>query len=49
MLEHLEPNSLVLLIDEYDAPLLHHYNQEQELERCKGLMEQLFSAVKKPR
>ena len=46
MLEHLEPNSLVLLIDEYDAPLLHHYNQEQELERCKGLMEQLFSAVK---
>ena len=46
MLEHLEPNSLVLLIDEFDAPLLHHYNQEQELERCKGLMEQLLSAVK---
>ena len=46
MLVHLQLNSLVLLIDEYDAPLNHRYNQEQELERCKDLMSQLFSAVK---
>ena len=46
MLEQLAFNSLVLLIDEFDAPLLRHYNQEQELARCKDLMDQLFSAVK---
>ncbi len=46
MLVQLESNSLVLLVDEFDAPLIHHYNQEQELERCQGLMRQLFSAVK---
>ena len=46
MLAQLKPNSLVFLIDEFDAPLLSRYDQEQELERCKGLMEQLLSAVK---
>ena len=46
MLVQLQPNSLVLLIDEFDAPLNHRYNQEQELESCKDLVSQLFSAVK---
>ena len=46
MLEKLALNSLVLLIDEFDTPLLNHYDQEEELKRCKDLMEQLFSAVK---
>ena len=46
MLVQLQPNSLVLLIDEFDAPQTHHYNKEQDLERCQGLMRQLFSAVK---
>ena len=46
MLAQLKPNFLVFLIDEFDAPLLSRYDQEQELESCKDLMVQLFSAVK---
>lgn len=46
LLEQLEPQSLVLLIDEYDAPLIRHLTNQQELGVCKDLMSQLFSAVK---
>ena len=46
MLEQLPGNTLVLLVDEYDAPFLRHINDEQELEKCKLLMMGLFSAIK---
>ena len=47
LLERLPDRSLVLLIDEFDAPLLNHYDQEQELHACKLLMRGLFSTVKR--
>ena len=46
LLEQLPNRSLVLLIDEFDAPLLYHGDQEQELHACKLLMRGLFSTVK---
>ena len=47
LLERLPDRSLVLLIDEFDTPLLYHYDQEQELHACKLLMRGLFSTVKR--
>ena len=47
LLEQLPNRSLVLLIDEFDAPLLYHCDQEQELRACKLLMRGLFSTVKR--
>ena len=46
MLEQLAPASFVLLIDEYDAPLLYHADDAQELQICKDLLRQLYNAVK---
>ena len=46
MLSQLPANSLVLLVDEYDAPLLCHAQDEKELEACRYLMRGLFSSVK---
>ena len=46
ILARLPPSSLVLLIDEYDAPLLYHAQDEKELEACRYLMRGLFSSVK---
>ena len=47
LLERLPDCSLVLLIDEFDDPLLYHYDQAQELKACKLLMRGLFSTVKR--
>ena len=35
MLKQLAPMSLVLLVDEYDSPLLYHAHEPQELAVCK--------------
>ena len=37
---------LVLLVDEFDAPLIYHYDQKQELKECKLIMRGLFNTVK---
>ena len=47
MLKQLAPMSLVLLVDEYDSPLLYHAHEPQELAVCKNVMRQLYSAVKR--
>lgn len=46
VLEQVPARSLVLLIDEYDAPMIHHTNNEQELEACTLLMRSIFGSVK---
>ena len=46
MLELIARRSLVLLVDEFDAPLLYHYDQAQELQACKLLMRSLFDLIK---
>ena len=46
VLAQLPDNSLVLLIDEYDSPLLYHAQDERELKACTLLMRGLFSTVK---
>ena len=40
--------SLVLLIDEYDAPLIAHANDQAELQECQQLMRGLFATIKRP-
>ena len=45
-LEQLPPASLVLLIDEYDSPLLYHAQDEKELKAGKMTLRALFSTVK---
>ena len=47
MLKQLAPMSLVLLVDEYDSPLLYHAHEPQDLDICKNVMRQLYSAVKR--
>ena len=39
-------NSLVLLVDDYDAPVLAHADDEKELEACKPLLLCLFVSIK---
>ena len=46
LLKQLAPMSLVLLVDDYDAPLLCHASEPHDLAACKNLMRQLFSTVK---
>ena len=42
------PNhSLVLLIDEYDAPLMAHTHEQEELLDCKLLLRSLFAPLKR--
>ncbi len=38
---------MVLLIDEYDSPLLYHAQEEKELKACRRLLRCLFSQVKR--
>ena len=45
MLELL-PRPLVLLIDEFDAPIIHHYHQKNELNACKLILSSLFDVIK---
>ena len=46
LLEQLSYGSLVLLVDEYDAPLVRHLNDEAELKAYQELLEALFGLVK---
>lgn len=46
MLGQLPDASLVLLVDEYDFPLLHHFSNAQELKACKEVLRCLFGMVK---
>ena len=44
--EKLVDNSTVLLIDEYDAPLIHHINEQDELEKIKSILSNFYSTIK---
>ena len=44
--EKLHNNSTVLLIDEYDAPLTHHINQEEELINITKILNNFYATVK---
>ena len=46
MLELIPRRSLVLLIDEFDAPIIHHFNQATELNDCKLILRSLFDSIK---
>ena len=46
MLELMPRRSLVLLVDEFDAPIIYHYNQEKELNACKLIIRSLFDIIK---
>ena len=46
MFEQLPKCSLVLLVDEYDAPLMHFRSNEAELAACKELLRGWFDAIK---
>lgn len=39
--------SLVLLIDEFDAPLMAHANDQAELQECQQLLRSLFAPLKR--
>ena len=45
--ENLNNNSIVLLVDEYDAPLTHHINQEDELKSIMKVLNSFYSIIKK--
>lgn len=47
MLRQLPPSSLVLLVDEYDAPMLDYRDNAKELRACRLLMQSLFGLVKR--
>ncbi|MDT3662624.1 MAG: AAA family ATPase [Anaerobiospirillum sp.] len=49
MLELMPRRSLVLLVDEFDAPIIYHYNQEKELNACKLIIRVNFSRIGTPR
>ena len=46
VLAQVQRRSLVLLVDEYDAPVLSYFNDEHELAAGKTLLRSLFSLVK---
>lgn len=46
MLEQVPERSLVLLIDDYDAPLLNHFEDEAERKACQLVLRCLFFALK---
>lgn len=46
MLEQVPERSLVLLIDDYDAPLLNHFEDEAERKVCQLVLRCLFFALK---
>ena len=46
LVQHAPDYSLVLLIDEYDAPLIAHANDQAELQECQLLMRGLFATLK---
>lgn len=46
LVQQIPDYSLVLLIDEYDAPLIAHANDQAELQECQQLMRGLFATIK---
>ena len=44
--EKLKDNSIVLLIDEYDAPLTHHLNQPEELSSITKILNNFYATIK---
>ena len=46
MFEQLPSRALVLLVDEYDHPLIRFVNNETELAACKELMRSWFGSIK---
>ena len=46
LLEQVPERSLVLLIDEYDSPLLYHFVEEDERKACKLVYRALFTSIK---
>ena len=46
ILDRLENNSTVLLIDEYDAPLVHHLNAPDELQDIMRILNNFYAVIK---
>ena len=46
IVEYVPNRSLVLLIDEYDAPLTHHLNDQKELKNITNVLNNFYYAVK---
>lgn len=46
LLEQVPDRSLVLLIDEYDSPLLYHFVEADERKACKLVYRALFASIK---
>ena len=47
LLKTFNDNSLVLLIDEYDAPLVHHMNAKNELQDIQSTLNNFYSTIKR--
>lgn len=47
ILKNINDNSLVLLIDEYDAPLTHHINQNDEINKIINILNDFYATIKK--
>ncbi|MBQ9536788.1 MAG: AAA family ATPase [Desulfovibrionaceae bacterium] len=43
----LNNNSIVLLIDEYDAPITHHINEQEELKMIMATLNNFYAIIKK--
>ncbi len=46
ILKNINDNSLVLLIDEYDAPLTHHINQNDEINEIINILNDFYATIK---
>ena len=44
--QKLEDNSTVLLIDEYDAPIVHHINEPEELKSIIAILGDFYAVIK---
>lgn len=46
ILKNINDNSLVLPIDEYDAPLTHHINQNDEINEIINILNDFYATIK---
>ena len=46
ILKNFSNNSVVLLIDEYDAPLTHHIDQREELNKITNVLNNFYATIK---
>ncbi|MBQ7617531.1 MAG: AAA family ATPase [Desulfovibrio sp.] len=46
IVKELDNNSIVLLVDEYDAPLTHHLNDRTELNKIMAILNDFYAVVK---